>query len=153
MYEEQAEHYLGFRSSVQAGLGLGNIATSAHNVATKTRLLTSAYKTYQAAKRQQDKQPEGGAGAQFNDETLATVIETLWNFTVLDVEATVRQVCFKVLKDSSVPIEHRVQRAHALALMGQVFLAHSQSMEVGLRDIQSKVRQQTAAFPTEPENE
>jgi len=53
-------------------------------------------------------------------EQLPLLALALWHFTVLDIEGTLRRVCRRVLRDSSVSVPARVQRAEALELMAEV---------------------------------
>ncbi|KAJ3027508.1 UNVERIFIED_CONTAM: hypothetical protein HDU68_003696 [Siphonaria sp. JEL0065] len=78
------------------------------------------------------------------EENLGTIVETMWNITVLDVESTLRKVCFKVLKDSSVSKEERVKRAEGLLIMGQVFQQHSVPFTKGLEEMTSKMKMMQA---------
>ena len=51
------------------------------------------------------------------------VVEALWNASALDIERTIRSVCFKVLHDFSVAAKKRAARAEALARLGKTFQA------------------------------
>lgn len=53
-------------------------------------------------------------------EQLPLLAHALWHFTVLDIEGTLRRVCRRVLRDSSVSVTARVQRAEALELMAHI---------------------------------
>ena len=59
-------------------------------------------------------------------EAMPHVVEALWNASALDIERTIRSVCFKVLHDFSVDKKRRAARADALARLGKTF----QSAEV-----------------------
>lgn len=59
-------------------------------------------------------------------EAMPHVVEALWNASALDIERTIRSVCFKVLHDFSVDKKKRAARADALARLGKTF----QSAEV-----------------------
>jgi X-domain of DnaJ-containing len=144
IYNEQACSYLGFKSSVGDGMGLGNISSSAHTIGNKFRLVSSAVKTYTAARKEGAKRQQSGAGAEasLSPESFDSMLETLWNYTVVDVESTLREVCFKLLKDSSVPIETRVKRAQGLLLISQIFMESAQTSDKGLLEIGSKFKQQ-----------
>jgi len=72
---------------------------------------------------------EGGtesASAATSAQTQATfmvkMLEALWHMSVLDIEATLRQACHKLLHDKSVGKEVIAQRAAALVIVGQEFL-------------------------------
>lgn len=132
-----------------AGLGFNNIAQSAHIAGTKVKLISSAVKMYQVAK-QEEKKEKGKAKLSStntsasasedsempNAKAVGSLMETLWSFTVVDVESTLRSVCTKVLKDSSVPFEDRVKRGEGLLLMGQIFQQSGVSAETGLGELE-----------------
>lgn len=149
MYEEQAESFLGFKKSVPAGLGLTNIAQSAHVFANQYRLLSSAVKTLQVARkeelraRKEELRTKTDANAEKHSSepdpaTVDTLLEALWNYTVMDVESTLRTVCTKVFKDSNVPFETRVQRAEGVLLIGQIFIKFGKSSTDGLSEVLAK---------------
>lgn len=162
MYEEQALHFLGFKKSVTAGLGLDNVAQSAHVFASKYKVLSSAVKMYGIAREEERKQmrkaqnPNGPQDPQDdlpNPKAVQGLLETLWNYTVVDVEATLRSVCVKVLKDSSVPFEDRVKRAEGLLLLGEIFKAHASTEEAGLNEFGAKMSMGMGASPESPVHE
>lgn len=68
-------------------------------------------------------------------EQLPCLALALWQFTVLDVEGTLRRVCRRVLGDTSVTFECRRLRAEALQLMAKVLRevadAHGQNGRAG----------------------
>ncbi|RHY77618.1 hypothetical protein DYB38_003868 [Aphanomyces astaci] len=158
VYEEQAHKHLGFRKSVAAGLGFQNVTKSAHVLSTKYKFLSSAVSAYskysKAAKKveefekkkqknaadatPQDAGNEDELARQLQHETLGGILETAWNFTVMDVEATLRSVCFKLFKDASVSAAQRIKRAEGLAIIGEIFLASSQTSEAGLKEVMEK---------------
>jgi len=51
---------------------------------------------------------------EMTSQNLNTFIKTLWNFTVIDIESTLRKVCKKVLTDHSVSKNDRDNRLFAL---------------------------------------
>ncbi|KAF8819917.1 DnaJ domain-containing protein [Cardiosporidium cionae] len=56
------------------------------------------------------------------EEALPVFVDMLLNVCVLDIEASVKSACKKVLKDMSVEISVRRSRANALIKMGNIFL-------------------------------
>ena len=52
------------------------------------------------------------------------MLESMWRVSLLDIEATLRHACNKVLSDQSVSKEARKARARGLVLMGKVFQAY-----------------------------
>ncbi|KAJ3307024.1 hypothetical protein HDV03_003351 [Kappamyces sp. JEL0829] len=160
VYEEQAYQFLGFKKSVTAGLGINNLSQSAHIFASKYKVLTSAVKMYQVAKEEEKKakdaasatSPEkAAAAAQPNPKAVGSLMETLWNYTVVDVEGTLRVVCTKILKDSSVPYEVRIKRAEGLLMMGQIFQQFGQSAESGLSELEKQMMMRGGASSPEPQ--
>ncbi len=122
-----------------AGLGINNLAQSAHVLASKYKVLSSAVKMYQIAKKEEKKKQENPTASPDeapNPEQINTLLETLWNYTVVDVEGTIRSVCTKVLKDSSVPFEDRVKRGEGLLMIGQIFKEKGKSAEIGLSELE-----------------
>lgn len=61
------------------------------------------------------------ARAKRQQEAMPHVVEALWNASALDIERTIRSVCFKVLHDFSVDKKKRAARADALARLGKTF--------------------------------
>jgi len=76
----------------------------------------------QASEEDQDKKEEAIRQTMSSlEESLPVVLQTTWDWCVVDIEATLRQVCSKVLKDVSVPWQIRYRRALALQRLGRVF--------------------------------
>merc|ERR1719498_1075067 len=77
------------------------------------------------------------------------MLEVLYNTSVLDVEATLRRACWKVLHDRGVSKEAREERATALLHLGTVFLEHARSKEEGLTEFRAKM-EMSMGFGTPP---
>jgi hypothetical protein len=133
VYAEQASRYLGFKESFASGMGVNSFAQSAHIFSNKVKILGSALKVLQVTRKDQLKTAEGGK-PEISKESVGGIMETLWNYTVVDVEFTLRNVCLKVLKDCSVSHENRVERAEALLLVGHKFQEFAQTAEAGLNE-------------------
>merc|ERR1740129_2702768 len=56
------------------------------------------------------------------EESLPVFLQTIWQLSALDIETTSREVSEMLTKDSSVPWQIRVRRAHALQRLGRIFL-------------------------------
>lgn len=55
-------------------------------------------------------------------EVLPAVVEALWSATVIDIDATISNVCKRVLHDSSVGSkELAIKRAHGMKMLGRIF--------------------------------
>jgi len=76
---------------------------------------------------------------------VGTLVEMLWNITVLDVEYTLRNVCVKIFKDVSVPKAARTQRAKALMTLGEIFCKYGRSTEAGLSEFTAMIHERMQA--------
>jgi hypothetical protein len=128
---------------------LNNFANAAHDIANKYRVVSSAVKMMRSAKTAAEKSPEGEVPKPENLDAqgIGNMMETLWNITVVDVEYTIQTVCGKVLKDSSITKDERIKRAEGLLIMGEIFLAHANTAENGLKEIGAQFS------PTIPQNQ
>ncbi|CAK5230141.1 unnamed protein product [Aphanomyces euteiches] len=137
-----------------------SLAKSARGMASKYRIVTSyisafqsvmkaAEANYNSMKAQEERQratPESmfpdmtEIQDQLLQQTFGSVLDIGWHYIVFDVESTLRGVCFKLLKDTSVSAADRAGRAQGLLIMGEIFQASSQPSEVGLAEIMEKLR-------------
>lgn len=53
--------------------------------------------------------------------SLPVFLQTIWDISQMDIEATLYKVCDRALKDISVPWQIRYRRAIALKRLGQIF--------------------------------
>ena len=98
-------------------------------------MLKSAYGAYRAHRSLSKTEKDGGDPAkQFAGQAagMASIIETMWHMSVLDIESTLRSSCNKIFKDSGVPMEQRLARAEALCILAAIFDEFSQTHETGL---------------------
>ncbi|KAJ3119264.1 hypothetical protein HK100_000394 [Physocladia obscura] len=177
VYEEQAIDFLGFKKSVSAGLGIDRMKRSTHIFSNQLKVMSSVVKSYSVASKAQKemeaaekskKKPAGeiteadeaeadsaaaAIGMKQIEENLGTIVETMWNITVLDVESTLRKVCFKVLKDSSVSREERNARAEGLLIMGQIFQQYSVSFTAGLEEMTQKMKASSQPQSPDPDDD
>jgi len=75
------------------------------------------------------------------------MLETLWNATVLDIEGTLRRVCYKVTRDQSVPAEQRTKRMKALKILGNIFLKMGKEADEGIKQVAEQMQQQMGGGP------
>ena len=61
--------------------------------------------------------------AQAEEASLPLMLDAMWAANVLDIEATLRHVCRKVLQDKSLSKAHRRRRAEGLLELGRIFRA------------------------------
>ncbi|KAL4428793.1 hypothetical protein ABPG77_005231 [Micractinium sp. CCAP 211/92] len=57
------------------------------------------------------------------EQSLPLMLEAMWAANKLDIEATLRHVCRRLLEDEKISKAHRRLRAEALRLLGTIFLA------------------------------
>ena len=86
------------------------------------------------------------ASAAGQGKDMATFMEGAWHISVIDVEATLRTVCKKVLSDTSVPKEARLKRAAAMRRCGEIFLEAESPESVGADGKKKTLREQMEAF-------
>ena len=75
----------------------------------------------EATREGADESDGAAARAKHQRDALPHFLEVLWNTTALDIESTLRAVCFKVLHDASANRETRALRAEGLAARGRAF--------------------------------
>ncbi len=61
---------------------------------------------------------------QLHESLAETMLELMWHVTVIDIEYTLRKVCFKVIHDHSVSSDIRKSRMQALLVIGEIFKAN-----------------------------
>lgn len=109
---------------------------------------------YKIAKDEEKKRKDLGVAetdaAQPDQKSISGLMETLWNYTVVDIEHTLRSVCIKVLKDSSISLEDRMKRGDGLLMLGQVFLKFGQTADVGLLELGKTMTRGASPGPESP---
>lgn len=63
------------------------------------------------------------AVAHRQDAAMLSFLEVMWRITVVDVEATLRAACHKILYDTGVTFDKRIERAHKLTKLGAIFIS------------------------------
>jgi curved DNA-binding protein CbpA len=58
---------------------------------------------------------------QAEQASLPLMLDAMWAANALDIEATLRDVCRRVLRDASISKAHRLRRAEALLELGRIF--------------------------------
>ena len=170
VYREQAIKRMGGISGSFAG-----IKQRTHTMGNWMRVARSGYKTYsvmqdmekkqkEMAEKEQDtnsdsadgntsgstedkKDPKAEMMAEFSEKQASLVLETLWNATVLDIESTLRRVCYKVTRDQSVPPAQRKRRCKALQKLGEIFLAKGNEASEGIADLAKQIEAQQTGPP------
>ena len=66
----------------------------------------------------------GDDGGGPSEDTMYLMLESMWRVSLLDIEATLRHACNKVLSDQSTTKEARRARARGLVVMGRVFQSY-----------------------------
>ena len=67
---------------------------------------------------------EGGASGGPSENTMLLMLESMWRVSLIDIEATLRHACNKVLSDQSTDKVARKARARALIVMGRIFQSY-----------------------------
>lgn len=74
------------------------------------------------------------------EKQTSVMVETLWNASVFDIEATLRKVCWKVLNDRGCSDRVRLARVESLYVVGRVFREKgSTDARAGVRAISAKL--------------
>lgn len=94
-----------------------------HKMNTSVAALKAMVSMYKVSKAAQGLAEDEQAKAMQKD--MATFLEGAWLVSVVDVEATLRRVCKKVLTDTAVSREQRRRRALGLKTLGETFLEAS----------------------------
>jgi hypothetical protein len=96
--------------------------------------LDAATKAATAARTTQDAAARGG-----ENDALPAMVEMMWNITVIDISATIREVVMKVLKDVSVSDDIRNKRAQAVKELGEIWESlkstKSDGMQASVRNL------------------
>lgn len=79
--------------------------------------MDAATKAATAAQTTQDAAARGGG----EEDALPHMVEMMWNITVIDISATIREVVMKVLKDVSASDDIRKKRAKAVKELGEIW--------------------------------
>ena len=92
-----------------------------HSWATNAKALKAMVRMYKVSRDAQGIEDEAEQ-AKAMQKDFATFLEGAWYVSVVDVEATLRHVCKKVLTDTTLARDARKRRAQALRALGEVFL-------------------------------
>jgi hypothetical protein len=86
---------------------------------------------------------DGGGGGEKgpSEATMALMLESMWRVSLLDIEATLRHACNKVLSDQSVEKETRKARARGLVIMGRVFQSYGSADALKQTDFAQHMQQ------------
>ena len=154
VYHEQAIKHLGGMSGF-----VGGFRQQGHVIGNYVRVASSGVKAYSTmTKMQQEEEKKkkeaedkgeeykgpgaGGPGNGLDGKQAELMLETLWNATVLDIEGTLRRVCYKVTRDQSVPAEQRTKRMKALKILGNIFLKMGKEADEGIKQVAEQMQQQ-----------
>lgn len=97
--------------------------------------MDAASKAAQAAHDTQGAAERGGG----EEDALPSIVELMWNMTVIDISSTIREVVMKVLKDASVSDDVRKKRAEAVQQLGGIWESlkskKSDGMQASVRNL------------------
>jgi len=135
VYESSAEQYLGSFSNLQWSTAgnffssqMAAMKESGRYYSTRAKAVSSAFGVYKATKKVSEAMEKTEEKEQVmaqmlqSGDVLPAVVEALWSATVIDIDATISNVCKRVLHDSSVGSkELAIKRAHGMKLLGRIF--------------------------------
>jgi hypothetical protein len=134
IYENCAEQWLANTYGIFTVEGqLASLKGSSHSVHVRVAAASSVVNSLWAVKKMHDaheqdseddeehKEEKKDEAGKHLDESFPVILQTIWDFSSIDIEGTVRRVCNKLLKDSSVPWQIRFRRAVALRRLGRIF--------------------------------
>ena len=123
-----------------AAAATGEVGAATDNAAGDSAAGTSDAKT-------EDSQQQAAAMAEMSQKQASLVLETLWNATVLDIEGTLRRVCYKVTRDQGVPPAQRKRRCKALKRLGEIFCDKGNEASEGLANLAKQLEAQMGVPP------
>eukprot|EP00927_Polykrikos_kofoidii_P039945 TRINITY_DN34227_c0_g1_i1.p1 TRINITY_DN34227_c0_g1~~TRINITY_DN34227_c0_g1_i1.p1 ORF type:complete len:901 (+),score=179.97 TRINITY_DN34227_c0_g1_i1:130-2832(+) len=138
IYERCAEQFLvSLKGMFTVESGFSQIVESSHVAQVRLSACYSVAKSAMAVKHMHDVAGSAAANEDDSDqdkkeeaakqtitsleESLPVFLQMIWDISAGDIENTLRAVCWKVLKDISVPWQIRYRRALALQRLGRVF--------------------------------
>ena len=80
-------------------------------------------------------------------EMMTSLMEVMWRICVVDVEATLRAACHKVLYDHAVDRDTRLGRARALERLGAAFAKHAAGRDETWQESLAKTVGEAVAHP------
>ena len=117
IYVEQAELRLGLKDG---GKMFRSMNVSGHNMMVKYQALQAGLKMATAAQQMQAKGGDEPTSQQ-QAQLAGIMVEALWQVTLIDIEDTLRHVCWRVCEDLGVEQEDRTKRTKALLALGTIF--------------------------------
>ena len=128
----------------------------AHRYGNYVRLAGSAISMATAVSEEEKKMMESGEDvdeqkkAEMAKKHSKILMDLMYNMAVIDIEATLEKVCWKVLHDRSVHKVKRKYRAHALKIVGGVFQSFGGTRDAGIKEFQNKMdMMQGGGVPTD----
>ena len=124
---------------------VGSVSRKAHRSGNYMRLLSSAVSMAAAVSEEEKKMMQSGKDidekkqAEMAKNHSAMLMDLMYNMAVIDIEATLEKVCWKVLHDRSVHKQKRKYRAHALKIVGEVFQSFGGTRDAGIKEFQNKM--------------
>ncbi|CAO3626008.1 unnamed protein product [Mucor hiemalis] len=138
VYQLKAKHYLGIKGGGMPSIFLG-FKQKKHIVKELWTTVKVAMDVQQAAEMI-SKAEEGGMEdaekMKLEEEVTTKTYKALWQTSKFEVEATLRQVCDKVLQDKDVDSKTRAKRALALKWVGYIYKhteADKSSMDIQIK--------------------
>ena len=106
------------------------VGSFGEGISAKTKAFDMSYEALKNA-QQAAKKTQAGAGGQGSaDDALPSMINLMWNMTVIDIASTVKEVVMKVCMDTSVSTDIQNKRAAGIIQLGKIW----QGMESTTKD-------------------
>ncbi len=124
---------------------MSSVGRKAHRSGNYIRLASSAVSMAASVSEEEKKMMESGEEmdekkqAEMAQKHSAALMDLMYNMAVIDIEATLEKVGWKVLHDRSVPKVVRKQRAYAMKIVGVVFQSFGGTRDAGIKEFQKKM--------------
>lgn len=138
VYQLKAKHYLGIKGGGMPSIFLG-FKQKKHIVKELWTTVKVAMDVQQAAEmisKAEEKGMEDSEKMKLEEQVTTKTYKALWQTSKFEVEATLRQVCDKVLQDKEVDSKTRTKRAIALKWVGYIYKhteADKSSMDIQIK--------------------
>jgi len=139
IYVEQAQLRLGLKDG---GKMFRSMHVSGHNMMMKYQALQAGLRMATMAQQMQagQKEGEGKLTPEQQAELAGLMVEALWQVTVIDIEDTLRHVCWRVCEDLGISKEDRVKRTKGLLALGMIFeKASAEKAKGGVDEFKQKM--------------
>jgi len=142
-YEYRASQALS-SGNVSGGLGERIYACGAqvyhagHTISTHVSAASAVLNLVQNISTTQEEE-SGEEDLALDPEAMGQVARLIWTSSIIEIEDLLKQVCFKLTRDTSIKKEDRRKRAKALAIIGEVFSELGSPLADGPSDLAQRM--------------